>query len=853
MKKLLLVPVFLLLLTFVKMNTLTAQVQTADSLALVEFYNELDGPNWIDNSNWLTSQPLDSWFGIMVEAGRVVRIELPSNFLRGQVPASINTLTDLEFLILFDNVINGLPFLSSLTLLQELAVEDNALVFGDLEDNAGLGIPMFTYAPQREFDRERFLTKPTGSDVTWSTPAGGIFSEYQWFLDGNPVGLPMGDPNYTINSISSADAGAYTSEVSNTMLPGLILISLPQNLNIGPCTDTLGGTYNCQEMLITFEPSATQSFKDSLLNAIGATRIDSCKCGEIELWDLADTVNLEGTVKTSKTDPKVEETGFNYVVEIPFNQPFVQGDPVPPGPFMPVFPSGNEVKVAIIDSGIQYDHPDLENYMWLNDTEYPPDGNSDDDLNCYIDDFRGWDFLNDDNDPYDDHGHGTHIAGIVADDMNPNISIMNLQAFGSTGKSSLFNAACAIYYAADKGARVINTSWGYYGEESLMLRDAVEYAGANCGALVVASAGNNGVNVDSIPHYPSGHNLTNVISVAALDLGENALASFSNFGDSTVNIAAVGTQVFSTIPYNSYDPKDGTSMAAGEVSLQAAKLFLDDPSATYQNVKSALLNTATPIPGGAALLTTRGKVNASAAQGDLITSPYLGDCGIYLDIEVMLEGPFDPLNVSMDNELWTAGAVPLNQPYNVAPWNYGGTETIGAAGLALTGNDEFVDWVLLIFGDPNDETAEPITMAALVQKDGDVTDPDGNLITLETNQASHLAIVHRNHLGIMSLNPIAYDTQPTRINFTTGATTAFGSSPMKTVGGSLVMIAGDANRDGTINVVDLNNHWRLQNGTPFTYGGSTADFNLDESINSVDLNTIWRVNNSLISSCPLCY
>jgi len=76
---------------------------------------------------------------------------------------------------------------------------------------------------------------------------------------------------------------------------------------------------------------------------------------------------------------------------------------------------------------------------------------------------------------------------------------------------------------------------------------------------------------------------------------------------------------------------------------------------------------------------------------------------------------------------------------------------------------------------------------------------------------------------------------------------------MKTVGGSLVMIAGDANRDGTINVVDLNNHWRLQNGTPFTYGGSTADFNLDESINSVDLNTIWRVNNSLISSCPLCY
>ncbi|MEM6725719.1 MAG: S8 family serine peptidase, partial [Bacteroidota bacterium] len=521
MKKLFLVPVFFLLLTFVKMDSLTAQVQTADSLALVDFYNALDGPNWIDNTNWLSSNDVKTWFGITEESGRVVRIELPSNMLRGAVPGSINDLTELEALIIFDNVVNGLPPLTSLMVLQDLAVEDNALLFRDLEPNAALSIPTFTYAPQREFDRERFLTKPAGSDVTWSTPAGGIFSEYQWYLDGVPVGVPMGDPNLTINSIGPSDVGAYTSEVTNIQLPGLTLISLAQNLSLGPCVDSLGGEYNCQEMLITFDPSATQNFKDSLLSAIGGTRIDSCKCGDIELWDLADTVNLEGTVKTSKTDPKVEETGFNYVVAIPFTQPFTLGDPVPPGNFVPVFPTGNEVKVAIIDSGVQYDHPNLENYMWLNDMEYPPDGSFDDDDNCYPDDFQGWDFLNDDNDPFDEHGHGTHIAGIVASESNPDISIMNIQAFGVNGEGSLFKAACAIYYAADQGAKVINTSWGYYGAESLMLRDAVEYAGNNCGALLVASAGNNGVNVDSIPHFPSGHDLANVISVGALDASGN--------------------------------------------------------------------------------------------------------------------------------------------------------------------------------------------------------------------------------------------------------------------------------------------------------------------------------------------
>lgn len=268
--------------------------------------------------------------------------------------------------------------------------------------------------------------------------------------------------------------------------------------------------------------------------------------------------------------------------------------------------TGNEdIVIAVIDTGIDYNHPDLAGNIWNNADEIL-DNNIDDDGNGYIDDIRGWNFINDDKDPKDDYGHGTHCSGIISAITNNNIgiagvcwncTIMPLKGLNNEGAGYCSDLIGAIYYAIDNGANIISMSWGSY-SESETLRDALNYAYSQ-GVVLIAAAGNG--NTDS-EHYPSSYD--NVIAVAATNI-DGYKASFSNYG-SLVDVAAPGVDIYSTMPtyevtmnkinYEmNYDYASGTSMACPYVAGVVALLLSKNPDLTPIEITWSILRSTTNI------------------------------------------------------------------------------------------------------------------------------------------------------------------------------------------------------------------------------------------------------------------
>ncbi|MBT8356384.1 MAG: S8 family serine peptidase, partial [Desulfobacterales bacterium] len=212
--------------------------------------------------------------------------------------------------------------------------------------------------------------------------------------------------------------------------------------------------------------------------------------------------------------------------------------------------TGGSVIIAVIDSGVKYDHEDLVGNIWINSMENTGTGGVDDDSNGYVDDIRGWDFVDNDNDPMDYNNHGTHVAGTIAavGDNSLGVTgvcwtaqIMPIRALNAAGSGMASDLLAAIQYANDNGADIINNSWGG-GPYSAALETAI----SGSSALVVCAAGNSDVDNDSSPHYPSSYNSANIISVAATDQNDNR-ASFSNYGATSVDVGAPGVNIYSTI------------------------------------------------------------------------------------------------------------------------------------------------------------------------------------------------------------------------------------------------------------------------------------------------------------------
>ena len=256
--------------------------------------------------------------------------------------------------------------------------------------------------------------------------------------------------------------------------------------------------------------------------------------------------------------------------------------------------------VAVIDTGVDYNHDDLRANIWVNSGEIAGNG-LDDDGNGYIDDLHGYDFANNDSNPMDDNGHGTHVSGTigaVGDNglgvvgVNWHTKIMALKFLDESGSGYLSNAIRALDYAVANGARLSNNSWGGGGYEAT-LGMAIARA-SSVGHIFVAAAGNSASNNDVTASYPASYAYENVVAVAATDQNDN-LASFSNYGASTVDIAAPGVSIYSTLPGNSYGSYSGTSMATPQVA-GALSLYLDaNPSATASQAITALYQSADAI------------------------------------------------------------------------------------------------------------------------------------------------------------------------------------------------------------------------------------------------------------------
>ncbi|NUQ65031.1 MAG: S8 family serine peptidase [Pirellulales bacterium] len=283
-----------------------------------------------------------------------------------------------------------------------------------------------------------------------------------------------------------------------------------------------------------------------------------------------------------------------------------------------VFSGTGATVVAVIDTGVDYTHPDLAANMWRNPAEVA--GNArDDDGNGLVDDVYGADFVNGDGNPIDDHGHGTHVAGTIAAvhnngqgvaGVNPKAKIMALKFLDASGRGSVLDAVAAFDYAVAHGARVSNNSWGG-GGFSQALADAIQRA-RQAGHVVVAAAGNSASNNDTAASYPAGYDFDNILSVAATDRNDR-LASFSNFGLASVDIAAPGQEILSTTPGHTYSTFSGTSMATPHVTGVVSLVWDQHPDWTYARVIGQVLATADAIPSLAERTVVGGRLNAAAA------------------------------------------------------------------------------------------------------------------------------------------------------------------------------------------------------------------------------------------------
>lgn len=287
----------------------------------------------------------------------------------------------------------------------------------------------------------------------------------------------------------------------------------------------------------------------------------------------------------------------------------------------------SDVVVGVIDTGIDYFHSDLAANMWVNVGEQPDNG-LDDDGNGYIDDIHGWNAQMDSGDPLDDNNHGTHVAGTIGavgnnrlgvTGVNWQVRLMALKFLSAQGVGYVSDAIECIEYAIAMkrrgvNIRVLNASWGGP-DASVALRDAIEAAG-QAGMLVVTAAGNNydgaglqGTDNDVQPIFPASYDLANTVSVAAVDR-RGQLAAFSNYGKNSVDLAAPGVSIASTVTLDRYGLFSGTSMAAPHVAGVAALALAIKPNLTVRAMKTALVQGIVPLASLQGRTRTGGMVNA---------------------------------------------------------------------------------------------------------------------------------------------------------------------------------------------------------------------------------------------------
>ncbi len=290
----------------------------------------------------------------------------------------------------------------------------------------------------------------------------------------------------------------------------------------------------------------------------------------------------------------------------------------------PVTNSKTKVIVAIVDTGVDYNHEDLKDVMWINDGEIAGNG-IDDDNNGYIDDVHGINTLvrdssgNATGNPMASHSHGTHVAGTIGATQNNNIGIpgiasnvkiMAIRTVPDNGDETDVDVTESYIYAAKHGAKLINCSFGKtHNEGGMMVSEAIDFIGQEYGTLVVAAAGNDyKTDIDKVKHYPA--SFTNeTLMVIASTTNRGALSSFSNIGKISIDLAAPGSSVYSTVPGDRYASMSGTSMATPTTVGVAAEVLSNFPELGPVELKNVLMETVTPVSRFIGLMQAEGRVD----------------------------------------------------------------------------------------------------------------------------------------------------------------------------------------------------------------------------------------------------
>lgn len=282
-----------------------------------------------------------------------------------------------------------------------------------------------------------------------------------------------------------------------------------------------------------------------------------------------------------------------------------------------------EVIVAVVDTGVDYNHEELRNVMWTNEDEIPGNG-VDDDNNGYVDDIHGINTLIRDahgeptSEIMDTHSHGTHVSGTIAAEQNNNIGfagiaasarIMGIRTVPNNGDETDRDVVESYIYAAKNGARIINCSFGKdLNEDGLAVSDAIDFIHEEYDVLVVTSAGNSSQDIDVDLTYPASFQNDNMIVIAATtDRGNRSW--FSNYGHDNVDVAAPGSDIYSSTPGNNYDYFSGTSMASPTTSGMAAELLSRFPEMTALELKKLIMDSVTPVTEFEELIGSGGRID----------------------------------------------------------------------------------------------------------------------------------------------------------------------------------------------------------------------------------------------------
>jgi subtilisin family serine protease len=401
-----------------------------------------------------------------------------------------------------------------------------------------------------------------------------------------------------------------------------------------PSRAQIKSTYHSGRLIVKLKSGVSAQAVSSLQNKLQANVVKRFPRIGAELWQIKNT-SVEQALKNYRNDPRVEYIEPDYTITLDqtlsrdpdfsrlwglHNTGQTGGTPDADidAPEAWEIQTGGNVIVGVIDTGVDYNHKDLAANIWTNPFEIPNNG-VDDDGNGYVDDVHGWDFANDDGDPFDDHRHGTHVAGTIAAIGNNGIGvagaswsakIMALKFLDDTGEGFTSDAVEAILYASAMGAQVTNNSWGG-SEFSQALRDAIAFAGTK-GQLFIAAAGNDSTDTDVTPHYPASYDLDNIIAVAATDYNDN-LAGFSNRGAVSVDLGAPGVDILSTLPSNGYGALSGTSMATPHVSGVVSLLWSTLPGMPANEVKRRILTFVDRSASLTGKTVTGGRLNAHKA------------------------------------------------------------------------------------------------------------------------------------------------------------------------------------------------------------------------------------------------